>query len=169
MPATSERVDHDAFRAAMSHWASGVAVVTTADLAGRHHGFTASSFTAVSLDPPLVLVCLDRDAICAPAFLESPWLGVHVLGRGQETLARRFARKSADKFAGVELASAAGMGGVPLLTGVLARLECRITSRLDGGDHVVLLAEVGRAALGGGPGEPLVYYHRAFHRLGAAH
>ncbi|MFC4031619.1 flavin reductase family protein [Streptomyces polygonati] len=165
--ASPQPVERDEFKASMSRWASGVTVVTTTDPAGRHHGFTASSFTAVSMVPPMVLVCLDRDAVCAPAFARSPWLGIHVLRRGQEPLARRFARKDPDKFAGVELTRAPGIGGVPLLTGVLARLECQVVSRVDGGDHVILVAEVRRAYDDGqSAGDPLVYYHRTFHQLG---
>ncbi|MDX6355633.1 MAG: flavin reductase ActVB [Streptomyces sp.] len=166
-PASPQRVDQDEFKASMSRWTSGVTVVTTTDPAGRYHGFTASSFTAVSMAPPMVLVCLDREAACAPAFARSPWLGIHVLRRGQESLARRFARKDTDKFAGVELTADPGIGGVPLLTGALTRLECRVASRVDAGDHLILLAEVCRAFDGGHPtGDPLVYYHRAFHAIG---
>jgi flavin reductase ActVB len=166
--ASPQRVEPDEFKASMSRWASGVTVVTTTDPAGRHHGFTASSFTAVSMSPPMVLVCLDRDAVCAPAFARSPWLGIHMLRRGQEPLARRFARKDPDKFAGVELTEAPGIGGIPLLTGVLARLECQVASRVDGGDHLILVAEVCRAFDDGqATGEPLVYYRRAFHQIGA--
>jgi flavin reductase ActVB len=128
------------FKEAMSCWASGVTVVTTTGPDGARHGFTASAFSAVSLHPPIVLVCLDRAARCRPAFARSEWIAVHVLGRDQEQLAQRFAGPAQDKFAG--LATTPGRGGAPLLAGPLARLECRIADREQVGDHLVLFAEV---------------------------
>lgn len=158
-------VGPDEFKAVMSRWVTGVAVVTTRGPDGRRHGFTANSVTAVSLRPPLVLVCLDRDANCAPVFSLSPWIAIHVLRQGQEAVARGFARKDADKFAEVDVDPTSGVGGVPLLPGSLATLECVVTDRVDAGDHRILIAEVRRAD-GDHQAEPLIYYHRAFHRLG---
>ncbi|NYI04194.1 flavin reductase family protein [Allostreptomyces psammosilenae] len=154
-------VDH--FRACMGRWASGVTVVTTADAGGRPHGFTASSFSAVSLHPPMVLVCIDLTANCLSAFQEAGWLAIHVLRREQEATARRFSRKDVDKFAGQPLVR--GPGGIPLLPGTLARLECRTADRVPAGDHLILVAEVRRTVVG--DGEPLIYYQRAYRRLGA--
>lgn len=154
------------FRDAMSRWATGVTVVTTADREGRAHGFTANSFSSVSLRPPLILVCLDARARCARAFGVVGWIAVHVLGREQEHLARRFAGKDDDKFAGLELLE--GAHGLPLLPGPVARLECRVTRRLPAGDHTVLIAQVHRIwARPGRPagGEPLVYHDRRFRGL----
>lgn len=156
--AAATAVDPALFTEAMSHWASGVTVVTTLDAEYRRHGFTANSFTGVSLDPPLVLVCLDRGANCMSAFGSATWMAVHVLRRDQEALARTFARRDADKFAGLRVRP--GMAGIPVLGGAVATLECRITERVPAGDHLVLLAEVHRAA--GSGGEPLLYHRRAF-------
>ncbi|MEV8441838.1 flavin reductase family protein [Actinosynnema sp. NPDC051121] len=155
----STRVDQ--FKEALSRWASGVTVVTTADGGRDPHGFTATSFTAASLAPPMVLVCLDRSAACLPAFLRSDWLAVHLLRRAQQPLAERFARKGTDKFAGLRTRS--GLGGVPLLDGALAVLECGVAGRFDAGDHVVLLAEVRRSATD--DGEPLLHHRRGFRGL----
>ncbi|MCG0067081.1 flavin reductase family protein [Streptomyces tricolor] len=156
------------FKEVMSHWASGVTVVTTAGPTGRPHGFTASSFTVVSLDPPTVLVCLDRAADCAPAFAAAEWLAVHILGAGQRDMAGRFARKSPDKFAG--LATEPGRSGTPLLPDAVATLECRTVRRLPVGDHLVLFAEVHDARTAGeeepAGDRPLLYHRRAFHALG---
>jgi len=156
------------FKEVMSHWASGVTVVTTAGVDRRPHGFTASSFTVVSLEPPTVLVCLDRAADCAPAFADSDWLAVHILGAGQREVAGRFAHKSHDKFAG--LVTEPGRSGTPLLRGAVATLECRTVLRLPVGDHVVLIAEVHEARMSGDEGSsggrPLVYHRREFHALG---
>ncbi|WP_225829260.1 flavin reductase family protein [Streptomyces naphthomycinicus] len=156
------------FKEVMSHWASGVTVVTTAGPTGRPHGFTASSFTVVSLDPPTVLVCLDRTADCAPAFAGAPWLAVHILGDGQREVAGRFARKGTDKFAG--LVTVPGRSGTPLLPGAVATLECRTVRRLPVGDHIVLFAEVREARTataedGPATDPPLLYHRRAFHAL----
>lgn len=144
------------FRAAMSRWASGVAVVTTRDPAGRCHGFTATSFTSVSLDPPMVLVCLDRGAGCSDAFAEADSYAVHILHQGQEDLARRFARKGEGKFDGLTVRGS----GAPVLEDALAVLECRIADRLSGGDHVILLGEVKEAV--SFEGTPLAYHDRGF-------
>ncbi|ACU75345.1 flavin reductase domain protein FMN-binding [Catenulispora acidiphila DSM 44928] len=148
--------DGAAFRAAMSRWASGVAVVTTRDAAGRCHGFTATSFTSVSLDPPMVLVCLDRAASCAEAFAVATTYAVHILHGGQEELARRFARKGGDKFADLPVR----VFGTPVLPDSLAVLECRVADRFAAGDHTVLLGLVRRAE--SFAGAPLLYHDRAF-------
>jgi len=157
MTGTVARGEADAaFRAAMSRWASGVAVVTTRDAAGRCHGFTATSFTSVSLDPPMVLVCLDRAASCAEAFAVATTYAVHILHGGQEALARRFARKGDDKFEGLPVR----MFGAPVLPDALAMLECRVSDRFAAGDHTILLGLVRRAESFGGT--PLLYHDRAF-------
>lgn len=148
-------------RDAFARWASGVAVVTTADAEGRYRGFTASSFSSVSLAPPLVLVCLDRGAECLEAFARSDGFAVHVLRRDQRDLAARFARRGGDKFAGTRVSLSAD--GVPLLPLGLARLECRTERRVPAGDHVILIGEVRRAEAA--DGEPLLYYRRGYHHL----
>ncbi|WP_218669970.1 flavin reductase family protein [Streptomyces tsukubensis] len=152
----------------MSQWASGVAVVTTTGQDRRSYGFTASSFTVVSLEPATVLVCLDRTAECAPAFGRSQWLAVSILGAGQREVARRFARKGHDKFAETDIEP--GRFGAPLVSGAIGTLECRTVRHLPVGDHMVLIAEVHAAgpcesAVASGEG-PLVYHRRAFHALG---
>lgn len=154
------------FRDAMSRWASGVTVVTTVDGHGRRYGFTANSFSSVSLRPPLILVCLDRAARCAPAFATAQWLAVHVLRRDQEQLAVRFAGRNEDKFAGLTVDE--GLHELPLLPGTAARLECRIHRQVPAGDHTVLIAEVHRVGTGSSDpddADPLVYHDRRFRRL----
>ncbi|MEU9857953.1 flavin reductase family protein [Streptomyces sp. NPDC047974] len=157
----TKSISPDLFRAALSHWTSGVTVVTTSDPAGAHHGFTASAFSSVSLDPALVLVCLDNRANCYEAFDQSPGFVVHVLAEGQEDLAGHFARKGADKFAGlgVDLSPS----GLPLLPDALVRMECRTERRIPAGDHLILIGEVMEAQTG--DGDPLVYYRSNFRRL----
>jgi flavin reductase ActVB len=146
------------FKESMSRWVSGVTVVTTGGPQAQRYGFTASSFSSVSLTPPLVLVCLERSAQCFAAFTEWDWLAVHVLGRDQEHLARRFARKDPDKFA--DLPTEPGMAGLPLLDGALATLQCQVQDRVPAGDHLVLIAQVRHTRCQ--EGEPLAYHRRDF-------
>jgi flavin reductase ActVB len=149
-------------REVMARWPSGVAVVTTADREGWRWGFTANSFTSVSMQPPLVMVCLGKEARCRPAFTGADAFAVHVLREGQEELAHHFAdKKIVDKFQGLPFDY--GLDDVPLLGGVAARLECRLSDVVEAGDHVMLLGEVATATTGFG--QPLVYLRRDFRRL----
>ncbi|MCT9083691.1 flavin reductase family protein [Streptomyces fulvoviolaceus] len=161
LTAVRDVVPAEDFRAAMLQWASGVTVVTAVDGDRRPQGFTASSFCSVSLDPPLVLVCLDRGANCLETFRETGWFAVHVLGEDQEELALRFARKGTGKFA--DERTVPGLGEAPLLTGALARLECRAVDRVPAGDHLILVGRVARTETRSG--RPLVHCQRAFHGL----
>ncbi|MGH3757832.1 flavin reductase family protein [Actinophytocola sp.] len=148
-------------RHAMAHWPTGMAVVTTADRDGWWWGFTASSVSQVSERPPLVSVCLDRDARCRPVFTSADAYAVHVLRAGQEELAERFADDAANDFDGI--AVDCGYEDVPLLSDVAMRLECRPVDAMPAGDHVLLLGEVVRARTG--PHDPLVYLDQGFRRL----
>ena len=154
-----EAVDAAEFRDAMSAWASGVAIVTTRGADGRQFGFTATSFTAVSMRPPMVLVCLDRDASCSAAFARANAYAVHILHSGQEQIARRFARHGEDKFADLDVRA----DGLPVFGDALALLECRITERLVAGDHAVLIGTVHRADRF--DGSALLYQGRRFQAL----
>ncbi|MEU3403699.1 flavin reductase family protein [Streptomyces sp. NPDC006670] len=151
----------DSFRHAMSSFPSGVTIVTTADAEGNRWGFTATSFCSVSLDPPMVLVCLSADAQCHPAFsAASSWV-VHVLPPEHRDLALWFASKGVDKFS--RGAYTTTPQGHPLLDGATATLECDTTARHRAGDHTVLIGTVTRTRVH--PATPLVYHHRAFHTL----
>lgn len=148
-------------RDAMARWPTGVAVLTTADRDGWWWGCTADSFGQVSLRPPLISVCLDRDSRCRPVFAAADAFAVHVLRSGQEELAGRFLCRDADDFDGV--AVEIGLEEVPLLCDVSVRLECRTANVVPAGDHVMLFGEVVRVRTG--PGEPLVYLRSNFRRL----
>lgn len=154
-------VDAEAFRSALSRLAAGVAVVTTVDADDRPQGFTASSFCSVSLEPPLVLVCLATSANSYPAFSSSPYFAVSVLHDGQAELAARFATKSGDKFArgGFDLTP----DGLPVAEEALAVLRCAVHDRYLAGDHLILVGLV--LDTRPGTGRPLVYAERAFRRL----
>lgn len=155
-------IDPQSFRNALSRFASGVTIVTTQDGRGRPVGFTASSFASLSLDPPLILVCLARNAECYPAFAEAPSFAVSILASGQADLARRFATKGIEKFDGLPICRAEGTG-LPLIPGAIARLQCRMRDRFDGGDHIILVGEVVGAETQ--DGAPVIYLNRQYGRF----
>ena len=150
-----DAVDTPGLRQALGRFATGVAVIATRTPEGKLEGLTANSFAAVSLDPPLVLWSLRRDAASLPAFERSGAFSVNVLSAGQIALSRHFATPSADKFAGV--AHAPGQSGCPLIEGCLAWLECRIDQSVDGGDHLIFIGRVLKV-LHLEAGRPLLYY-----------
>ena len=146
-------VDPRHLRHALGRFATGVTVITTRTVEGRLEGLTANSFSAVSLDPPLVLWSLRRNASSLPSFLASGYFAVNVLGASQCDLSRRFATPSPDKFAGLPVA--AGLGGCPLLQDTLASFECSTEHTVVGGDHIIFIGRVHRATYR--DGEPLIF------------
>jgi flavin reductase ActVB len=158
----SIELDTVAFRETMSRFASGVTIVTTVDEAGVSWGFTASAFCSLSMDPPLVLVCLDKRADCHPVFLRAERFAVSILRLHHRELAVRFATKGADKFAG-GLFRGFGAPPLPVVLDALGVVLCRTHARYDGGDHTILIGEVEEAVAG--EGKPLVYHNRGFRSL----
>jgi flavin reductase (DIM6/NTAB) family NADH-FMN oxidoreductase RutF len=138
--ANSPSFSTQAFRDALGMFATGVTIVTARDLAGGLVGLTANSFNSVSLDPPLVLWSLGRDAGSMPAFTRGSHYAINILAAGQRELADRFSSKQPDRFAGVAFRE--GVGGAPLLAGVAAVFECFNRSQYDEGDHVIFVGEV---------------------------
>ncbi len=132
--------DTIAFRNALGSFATGVTIVTTRDATGQDCGLTANSFNSVSLDPPMVLWSLARSSLSMDAFRNAEYFAVHILAADQEPLSNGFAKRGADKFAG--LAPDRGAGDVPLLAGCAARFECRTAYQYEGGDHVIFVGEV---------------------------
>ena len=155
-------VDPADFRAAMSQFASGVTVVTTKGAHGMSVGFTASAFSSLSLDPPLVLVCLDRRAECYEAFAGSETMAISILAVGQSDIAMRFATRGTDKFGPGGL-DGGEITGLPLVEGATVRMECAIVDRPDGGDHTILIGKVLAARTNDIP--PLLHYNRVFGRF----
>ena len=151
----------DEFRHVLSHFASGVTVVTTWDADGRPTGLTASAFTSVSLEPPLILVCVDHKTQSYPALRASGRFAVNVLAAEHEALSRCFATTDADKFNGVGYRP--GPLGLPLLPEALAHLECRTVHAYPGGDHTIFVGEVEAAQAR--DGEPLLYFRGDYTRL----
>lgn len=149
------------FRRALGQFASGVAVVTTRDAEGRSMGLTVSAFCSVSLEPPLVLVCIDNRSETHDGFETSRVFGASVLREDHEHFSRRFAQRGREKFAARDLHL--GETGVALVPGALAQLECRVVSALPGGDHTSYVGEVVR--LRTSPGRPLLYHASDYGRL----
>ena len=151
----------DEFRRALGHFATGVTTVTTLDADGRPTGLTASAFTSVSLDPPLILVCVDHKSQSYPPLLERGRFAVNVLRRDQEMVSRRFASTRLDKFDGVPFRMSAL--SLPLIDEALMQLECVTVSTHVEGDHTIFVGRVERAHVGSG--EPLIYYRGQYDRL----
>ena len=128
------------FRDALSAFATGVTIVTTRDASGQDVGLTANSFNSVSLNPPMVLWSLAKQAASLPAFMDSSHFAVHILAADQEDLSLRFALRGTTKFEGLDLER--GVTDVPLLRGCSARFQCRTTFRYEGGDHMIFVGTV---------------------------
>ena len=154
-------IDLKELRRVMGHFATGVTVVTTKDGADAPFGLTANAFASLSLQPPLVLVCVDKDAHCYSCFEGSKIFAVNVLAEGQEEISRRFATKGAEKFNGIPWHK--GESGVALLDGAISHIECKVVSSYDGGDHTIYVGEVLRAATAGE--RPLIFFQGKYHRL----
>ena len=132
----------DDFRGALAMFATGVTVVTALAADGTPIGLTANSFNSVSIDPPLVLWSLSRDAGSMADFARGSHYAINILAAEQHALAQRFASKLVDRFGGV--AFRAGASGVPGLAGAAAVFECFNRSRYEEGDHVIFVGEVER-------------------------
>jgi flavin reductase (DIM6/NTAB) family NADH-FMN oxidoreductase RutF len=157
-------VDLALFRQAAASFASGVTIVTTGS-AGEFHGMTASAFTSLSLNPTLVLVCIDRTADTLPVLQKTGRFNVSVLAAGQEELSRQFATKNSPESNGLHgVDYYAGDTGLPLISGAIAYFECRTLYQYDGGDHVIFAGEV--EAAGANPDDqPLLYFRGHYRRL----
>jgi len=135
--------DPAAFRRSLGQFATGVTIITAA-ANGKHVGMTANSFSSVSLDPPLVLWSAKRTSQSFPVFEAATHFAVNVLASDQMALSRHFARSGDDKFK--DLPWRSGIGGAPILEGVVCVLECRKAETYPGGDHLIMLGAVERFA-----------------------
>jgi flavin reductase (DIM6/NTAB) family NADH-FMN oxidoreductase RutF len=154
-------LDPDAFRAVMGRFASGVTVVTARDADGRDHGMTVSAFASVSLEPPLIAMCIDRTASMHEMLCGAQYFAVNILASTQEPIARRFADTGAQRFEGIGYTN--GETGSPLLNDVLAFTECRRISSAPAGDHTIIVGETIAASLR--DARPLLYYRGGFAQL----
>jgi len=155
-------VDPEQFRSAMRRWATGVTVVT-AQYAGHWHGMTVSSFTSISLEPPLVLISLEQGVKTNQMIQASGFFGVTILGAEQNFISERFAGRVPDiedRFQGLDVITL--KTGAPLLADGLAGFDCRVLSVTDAGTHTIFLGEVIALRIGQ-ESRPLVYFERAYH------
>jgi flavin reductase (DIM6/NTAB) family NADH-FMN oxidoreductase RutF len=134
-----QRVDQEKMRSAMSRFASGVSIITTRHR-GIDYGLTASAITSISLDPPMLLICVKKTSNTHNIIAEVQVFAVNILREDQSELAQRFASSQLDKFEGQSISY--GELGVPLLGSMLATIECRVTEMIAGGTHTTFLAEV---------------------------
>lgn len=157
-------IDAEQFRDVLASFASGVAVITTSGSDG-FHGVTVSSFCSLSLDPPLVLACIDRQIQSHELLANAPVYAVNILSRGQSFLAEQFSGRTplADPtFSRVPYHL--GELGAPLIKGSMAWIECRAWAQYDGGDHSIFVGKVEQASRGDGD-DPLIYFDRGFTEL----
>ena len=161
MSSDSLRVTGAEFRRACGRFATGVTIATVVDSAGAPHGLTVSSFTSVSLHPPLVLICVGHEATNFALFCTATHFGINILKEDQQALSDRFARRGHDRFGGLPWQP--GKTGVPLLPGCLAQIECAIHQRVKAGDHDIFVGEMVRAHVT--DGEPLIHVHGAYRKL----
>lgn len=155
--------DPRAFRAALGCFATGVTVIT-AQAAGRRVGVTANSFNSLSLEPPLILWSLVKTSSSYPTFAAASHFAVNILAHDQIELSNQFARRSDDKFAGIDVSE--GQGGCLLLPDTCATIQCARETILDGGDHWILIGRV--MAFDASENAPLLY-HRGSYSMAHPH
>ena len=154
------------FRKAMACFATGVTIVTL-DLEGEVHGMTANAFASVSLDPPLLLVCVDHSARTHAHMHAKKRFGINILAETQREISEYYAlpvhtHGHAEEEAGARFDRTAQ--GTPILHGALAYLECKLQSAQDAGDHTIFIAEVEDVVVG--DGEPLLYFRSKYRKMG---
>jgi flavin reductase (DIM6/NTAB) family NADH-FMN oxidoreductase RutF len=154
-------VDQSAFRAVLGRFATGVTIVTARDRRKRDVGMTVSAFASVSLEPPLVLFCVDHSASVYSSLSKATHFIANILSDGQEALARRFADPDSNRFEGVGYER--GQNGVAVLLDVLGYVECEVVARHESGDHDVIIGRVDAAEVF--DGRPLLYYRGGYAQL----
>lgn len=150
-------IDGKEFRGVLGQFATGVAVITTEDEGGEKNGMTVSSFTSLSMDPPLVLFCAKEGSKTMAEVQENGHFAVSILRDDQKALCYQFAGKEPDKFQGV--GSHPGQAyGDPLLDGAIATLECKLSTTHDGGDHTIVIGEVVALSRTPEADQPLIFW-----------
>ena len=157
-------IDASHYRKIIGSFATGVTVVTMRSDSG-YHGFTANAVTSVSLDPILLLVCVEKKAVAHSELTKAGTFAVNILRREQEDWSNLFAKSGppeAESLRGVPTRD--GSTGAPVIEGVLAHLECEVADRLDGGDHTIFLGRVVEGEMDAG-GSPLLYFHGGYRSI----
>lgn len=155
-------VDPDSFRKACAQFATGIGIVTVGGPDGTPHGLTVNSFTSVSLNPPLVLICIDYGCAVLPHLRAATFFAISILAEHQQPLSTTFAVKPEGRFEGIDWR--AGLTGAPVLSGVLAILECRTWRILEAGDHAIVIGEMVHCEWTGNA-KPLLYFDSNYHLL----
>lgn len=155
-------IERNELRRVMGHFATGVTVITTLAKDGKLHGLTANAVSSLSLDPPLLIICVDKKAESYSCFEDSKVFTVNILADDQEDLSRRFAVSGGEKFEGV--AYRRGANGAPILQGALAHLECKLYAAYDGGDHTIYLGQIDEAETR--EGKPLLFFRGGYREIG---
>ena len=163
---SGQTIDAAQLRHALGHFTTGVTVVTTMSADGEPVGTTASAVSALSLDPPLVLVCLARSSETLTEIAERGHFAVNVLSDGQRHLSDNFARRGDGAVWSdvVHRADGAGLGS-PHLDGALAVLDCELAERVEGGDHEIVVGRIHELQVGAGELRPLVHFRGAYAAL----
>ena len=153
------------FRKALGHFTTGVTVVTVEREPGKIHGMTANSFTSVSLNPKLILVCVDQHAKMLPLLEEKKHFGISVLRAGQEAISEYFAKgkQSAEAEERLSIRYRWTPGGIPVLENTLLQLSCQVTASHLAGDHTIFVGKVEEAEMY--EGDPLLYFRGEYHRI----
>ena len=154
-------IEQHHFRRVCSKYATGITILTVLDSDGTPQGMTVNSFTSVSLSPPLILVCIDRQTSIRSCFVPGARFGVNVLHEKQKELSTWFARSGHDRFSG--MAWTPGQTGAPVLPEVLATIECVVTQIVEAGDHVVVIGAALHATWR--EGQPLIYFNSSYQSL----
>ena len=154
-------IEPQELRRVMGHFATGVTVITTKDRDGTPQGLTANAFMSLSLNPPLILISVDKGATCYACFEPQNGFTVNFLSEAQEEISRRFATKGVDKFAGLQWKE--GNNGAAILDGILGHVECKITQCYDGGDHTIVLGEIVNVNATGE--RPLLFFKGKYQKL----
>jgi flavin reductase (DIM6/NTAB) family NADH-FMN oxidoreductase RutF len=154
-------IEQHHFRRVCSKYATGITILTVLDSRGTPQGMTVNSFTSVSLSPPLILVCIDRETSILSHFQPGTRFGVNVLHEEQKELSTWFARSGHDRFSGLEWTP--GQTGAPVLPEVLATMECEVTQIVEVGDHAVVFGEALHATWR--EGQPLIYFNSSYQSL----
>ncbi len=163
-PISGQISDLRELRRTLGCFATGVTIVTTLDGDGQPRGMTANSFTSVSLDPALILVCVAKSAPIMAAFDSAGGFAVNILDEQQQHLSQRFATPSADKFAGLDWR--AGVSGAPVLGDTLAFFDCRMHQQIEAGDHIILIGAV--ADFGSTNAPPLLFCKGSYGAIASA-
>ena len=159
------KINADDFRKALGNFAAGVTVVTGKLPNGAPAGLTVTAFSSVSLEPPLVMVCIGKQTGCLDAFEKGDAFAVNLLSEDQQELSNLFAKRDADKFAGLDIES--GETGCPLIKGSLAQIECRKEAVHEAGDHFIYIGRI-VSLKASDEGKPLLYFRGAYQSMADA-